>query len=112
VSPNTKPTDWIFPSENAKNPVWPTNVWEDKIRPTLRTLGMTWVNYQVLRRSAATLLNELGVDGQVVASQLGNGLGVSQNVYNKVGIQRQRDAVNTLDNALKSARKKKKTGDA
>jgi light-regulated signal transduction histidine kinase (bacteriophytochrome) len=44
VSPNTKPTDWIFPSENAITPVC---------------------------------------------------LDVSQNVYNKVGILRQRDAVNT-----------------
>jgi len=105
VSPNTKPTDWIFPSENPKNPVWPTNVWYDKIRPTLETLGLAWVNYQVLRRSAASLMNQLGIEGKVVADQLGQGLNVSQNVYNQAGIKGQTEAVNTLDNALKPKNK-------
>jgi integrase len=81
-------------------------VWYDKIRPTLKTLGLSFVNYQVLRRSAATLLNEIGTDGQIVAQQLGHGLDVSQNVYNKVGIQRQRDAVNKLEAALQQNAKK------
>ncbi len=96
------PGEWIFASENPQTPLWPTSFWWDKIRPTLLKLDMEWVNYQVLRRSAATLLNELGIDGQVVASQLGHGLDVSQNVYNKVGVARQLDAVNKLEAALQT----------
>jgi integrase len=101
MSPNTAPDDWIFPSENSTTPLWPTNVWYDKIRPTLETLGMTWVNYQVLRRSTASLLNQFGVEGKTVADQLGHGLDVSQNVYTQAGIKQQTNAVNILDNALR-----------
>jgi len=108
VAPRTGPHDWVFASENPKTPLWPTNVWYDKIRPTLKKLGMPWVNYQVLRRSTASLLNALGVDGQVVASQLGHGLDVSQNVYNKVAVARQRQAVNKLDRAINRAKKNTK----
>jgi len=100
TSPNTKPEDWIFPSENTKTPLWPTNVWHDKIRPTLKTLKLTWVNYQVLRRSAASLMNQLGIEGKTVSDQLGHNLDVSQNIYTQAGIQQQTDAVNKLDNAV------------
>lgn len=105
MSPNTSPDAWIFPSENGETPVWPTNVWYDKIRPTLVTLRMTWVNFQVLRRSTASLMSALGVDGKVIADQLGHGLDVSVNTYTIAGINRQRDAVNTLDNALNKTAK-------
>jgi integrase len=100
LSPNTKPENWIFPSENGKTPLWPTNVWYDKIRPTLQTLNLSWVNYQVLRRSAATLMNQLGIDGKIVADQLGHTLDVSQNVYTQAGIKRQQESVNQLDDAI------------
>jgi integrase len=100
LSPNTKPEDWIFPSENPKTPLWPTNVWHDKIRPTLQTLGLSWVNYQVLRRSAASLMNQLGIEGKTVSDQLGHHLDVSQNIYTQAGIQQQTEAVNRLDDAL------------
>jgi integrase len=96
------PEDWIFASENSKTPLWPTNVWHDKIRPTLDTLGLSWVNYQVLRRSAASLLNQLGVEGKTVADQLGHALDVSQNVYTQAGLDQQRRAIEKLDNALRS----------
>jgi integrase len=99
-SPRTEPSDCVFASESGKTPVWPTNVWYDKIRPKLEGLGLSWVNYQVLRRSSATLMNQLGIDGKVVADQLGHGLNVSQNVYTQAGIARQTEAVNKLDEAL------------
>ena len=98
VSLHTAPDDWIFASEN-RTPLWPTNVWWDKIRPTMVELGMPWVTYQVLRRSTATLLNALGVDGAVVARQLGHGLDVSQNVYSLVSVARQQEAINKLEAA-------------
>jgi integrase len=80
--------------------VWANNAWYDKIRPTLKTFGLAWVNYQILRRSCSTLLNHLGADGKTVADQLGHTLDVNQNVYTTAAIGRQRDAVNSLDDAL------------
>jgi len=72
-------------------------------------IGLEWVNYQIFRRTCATLLNTFPtVDGSIVASQLGHGLDVSQNVYKKIGLQRQRDAVNTLDQAINKKKTEKK----
>jgi hypothetical protein len=45
-------------------------------------LGLDWVNFQVLRRTAATLMNQVGVDG----------------------VARQQDAVNALEDALRGAK--------
>ena len=58
------------------------------------------MNYQVLRRSTASLMNQLGIDGKTVADQLGHGLNVSQNVYTQAGIRQQQLAVDALDSAL------------
>jgi len=54
----------------------------------------------VLNWYCATTLNNLGADGQIVADQLGHTLDVSQNIYTKVGIHRQTEAITMLDNAL------------
>lgn len=96
---NTAPDAWVFPSEKS-TPVWANNVWYDKIRPILNPLGLGWANYQVLRRSAVTLLNATGADGTIVAAQCGHTLDVSLNVYNKVGLERQLAAVQALDQML------------
>ena len=100
TSPNTAPDAWVFPSENGTTPLWANNAWYDTIRPTLTPLGLGWVNYQVLRRSAVTLLNAQGADGTIVAAQCGHTVDTSTNIYNKVGLDRQLAAVQTLDNAL------------
>lgn len=102
LSPNTTPEAWMFPNENKNAPLWATNLWFDHVRPTLDTLGLSWVNYQVLRRSAASLMNQLGIDGKTVADQLGHTLDVSQNVYTQAGINQQRHAIETLDTALRT----------
>ena len=60
------------------------------------------MNYQVLRRSAASLMKQLDVDGKTVSEQLGHTLDVSQNVYTQAGIQLQTDGVNRLDDALQA----------
>jgi FMN phosphatase YigB (HAD superfamily) len=58
------------------------------------------VTFQALRRTAVTLLNANGADATIVAAQCGHGVNTSVNVYNKVGIARQADAINRLDVAL------------
>lgn len=96
------PEDWLFPSENDK-PLWANTLWYDCIKPALRTIGLGWVNYQVLRRTAVTLLNSTAnADPTIIAAMLGHTVDVSLNTYNKVGIERQRNAVQALDNALVS----------
>ena len=68
--------------------------------PPLASFAVKARLYQVLRRSAVTLLNAHGADGTIVAAQCGHSVDTSTNVYNKVGLERQLAAVQTLDNAL------------
>ncbi|MBA3972627.1 MAG: hypothetical protein C0504_00250, partial [Candidatus Solibacter sp.] len=100
VSPNTMPGDWVFPNETGNKPLSHGNYWRRYIKPILDQLGINGVTFQALRRTCATTLNALGVDGKLVADQLGHTLDVSQNVYTKSGIARQLAAIQTLDNAL------------
>jgi len=102
MSRNTLPDDWVFPSDNGKRPLWINTLWYDHIRPTLKKMGLEWATYQVLRRSAVTLLNAHGADSTIVAAQCGHSVDTSTNVYNKVGLERQLHAVQTLDTALQT----------
>ena len=89
------------PQRERQDPLWANNAWYDKIRPTLRTFGLGWTNYQVLRRSAVSLLNaDCKIDPTVIAAQCGHTVDTSINVYNKVGLDRQLAAIQQLDNAL------------
>jgi hypothetical protein len=76
LSQNTLPESWVFPSENGKTPLWANNAWYDKIRPTLAKLGLGWVNYQVLRRSAVSLLNATVREALPVLTQCGRGAAI------------------------------------
>jgi len=100
LSPNTASDDWIFPNEKGNNPLSQGNYWRRNIKPTLDNLQLAGVTFQALRRTCASILNALGVDGKLVADQLGHTLDVSQNVYTKSGIARQAAAINKLDTTL------------
>jgi integrase len=104
ISRNNLPDDWVFPNERGK-PLWINTLWYDHIKaPVLDKLGLGWVNYLVLRRSAITLLNaQANADATIIAALCGHRVDVSTNVYNKVGLERQLHAVQTLDNALQPA---------
>jgi integrase len=104
ISRNTKSDDWVFANERGK-PLWINTLWYDHIKaPVLDKLGLGWVNYLVLRRSAITLLNaQANADATIIAALCGHRVDVSTNVYNKVGLERQLAALQTLDNALSSA---------
>ena len=74
---------------------------QDQTHPHQATVG--WVNYQVLRRSAVSLLNaDCGADPTIIAAQCGHTVDRSINVYNKVGLDRQLAAVQKLDNTLQT----------
>ena len=47
ASPDTGPDGWLFPSENLKTPLAKDNVWRRNIAPTLKAIGLGWVNFQV-----------------------------------------------------------------
>jgi len=102
LSVNTAPGAWVFPSENGSTPLRKDNVWRRYIGPRLQLAGLGWVNFQVLRRSCSSLMNDHGIDGKVVADQLGHTLDVNQNVYTRVAFDRQADAVNKLDSLFRT----------
>ena len=46
------------------------------IRPALERLGLRWVNFQVIRRTQASLSHEAGMDPKVSADRRGHTIGV------------------------------------
>lgn len=70
------------------------------IQPRLRTIGLGWVDFQVMRRTHSTLMNNMGVEGKLVADQLGHSLDVNQNVYTQSPVERRKVFVDQLERQL------------
>src|SRR6185295_8747277 len=98
--PESDPDAWVFPSENGLTPVRKDNVWRRHFHRRLKAVGLEWANFQVMRRTHASLLDELGVDPQVRADQMGHSVDVNQNQYTRSSLERRRTAVNALERAL------------
>lgn len=81
VMPEHRAAGLGVPVRNGKTPLRQGNIWRRHIGPRLRTAGLGWITFQVLRRSCSSMLSDLGVEGKVVADQLGHTLDVNQNVY-------------------------------
>jgi hypothetical protein len=62
--------------------------------PALAKVGLGWANFQVMRRTHASLMKALGVDG--IADQLGHSLDVNENVYTQSPVVIRLEAVNKL----------------
>jgi len=90
---------WVFPSENL-TPLSKDNCWRRSMQPKLAKAGLGWANFQVMRRTHATLMKQLGIDGKLVADQLGHSLDVNQNVYTQSPVESRLDAVNKLESLL------------
>jgi len=58
------------------------------------------VNFHVMRRIHATLMNEIHDDPKLVADQLGHTLDVNQNVYTQASVATQQGCVDALESAL------------
>jgi integrase len=95
----TGPEAWVFPSERG-TPLSRDNVLNRCIKPKLAIVGLAWVNFQVMRRTHSTLMNSMGVEGKLVADQLGHSLDVNQNVYTKSPVDRRKVVVDQLERAL------------
>ena len=52
-----------------------------------------------MRRTHSTLMNNMGIEGKLVADQLGHSLDVNQNVYTQSPVQRRKVAVDQLENS-------------
>jgi hypothetical protein len=98
-------TAYLFSSESGVTPLRPNNHWKRKIRPRLEQVGLTWVNFQVLRRTNASLSRQAKVDDKVSADQRGHGLGVSLSVYAISDLDQKIEAVTKLESAVIDAQK-------
>jgi integrase len=97
-----KPGAWVFVSENPAKPMWRDNVWYRQMKPALEKVGLGWANFQVLRRTHASLGHEAKVDPKVAADQRGHGIGVALDVYTKSSIEARRGAAEMLERAVLS----------
>jgi len=95
----TRDDAWVFPSERM-TPLSKDNCWRRSIQPKLEKVGLGWANFLVMRRTHATLMRGLGVDGKLVADQLGHSLDVNQNVYTQSPVETRLAAVNQLEKSL------------
>ena len=90
---------WVFPSERM-TPLSKDNCWRRSMFPRLEKVGLGWANFQVMRRTHATLMNALGINGKLVADQLGHSLDVNQNVYTQSSVESRLEMVNQLEKSL------------
>lgn len=97
-----KPGAWVFASENPAKPLWRDNVWYRHMLPALEKVGLGWANFQVLRRTHASLGHDLKVDPKVAADQRGHGIGVALDVYTQSSIEARRGAAEMLEKAILS----------
>jgi integrase len=91
---------WVFPSERM-TPLSKDNCWRRSMEPKLAKVGLEWANFLVMRRTHATLMKALGVDGKLVADQLGHSLDVNQNVYTQSPVESRLGMVNQLEQSLR-----------
>lgn len=89
------PEAWLFPSENPANPLRRDNAWRRSIQPLLARIGLGWANFQVMRRTFATLSKQAGVDAHTRSAQMGNTVDVNENEY----------AVSAFEDRLAAVRK-------
>ena len=66
------------------------------LRPILKSLGLGWVDYRVMRRTHPSLMKEIKVDSKLVADQQGHTLNVNQNEYTQTPVASRLGAVEPL----------------
>src|SRR5439155_17466570 len=94
------PEGWLFPSETLETPLSRDNALYRYIRPRLKTVGLEWVDFQVMRRTHSSLMRELGIDPKIVADLMGHDVNVNLNVYTQTSLESRLQAVETLETAF------------
>jgi integrase len=90
---------FVFPSERG-TALSKDNVWRRRLQPKLASVGLGWCNFQVMRRTHATLMRQLKADPHQVAAQLGHTVDVSLNVYAQSPVEGRLALVNQLENLI------------
>jgi integrase len=93
------PNSFVFPSERG-TALSKDNFWRRRLRPKLAAVGLDWCNFQVMRRTHATLMRQLKADPHQVAAQLGHTVDVSLNVYAQSPVEGRLALVNQLENLI------------
>ncbi len=97
VEPN--PESFVFAGETGQ-PLWRSSLLEDYIKAKLAPVGLGWVNFQVMRRTHASLGHEAKVDPKVSADQRGHGIGVALDVYTKSSMKDRATAAKKLEDSV------------
>jgi len=100
LSLDTRDDAWVFPSEKRTSPLSKDNCWRRHFLPRLLPVGLGWGNFQVMRRTHSSLLDDAGVDPQVRAEQMGHSVDVNENVYTHASFGRRLKAVNDLEKTI------------
>ena len=100
VAVSDSPDSWVFPSETGKTPITAENLWRRNFLSKLKSVGLEWATFLVMRRTHASLMRDLEVDPKLVADQLGHTLDVSLNVYAKCGLERRGEALALFESRL------------
>ena len=70
------------------------------MEPKLRTVGLHWATFQVMRRTFATLSKQAGVDAHTRSAQMGNTVDVQENEYEVSSFQDRHKAVRHLESTV------------
>ena len=100
LSLDTSDDAWVFPSEKLTTPLSKDNCWRRRFLKKLSPVGLGWANFQVMRRTHSSLMDDLGVDPQVRAEQMGHTVDVNENVYTQASFGRRQKAVNDLEKRI------------
>jgi integrase len=100
ILPDTSANAWLFPSENPKNPLDYSNVFRRRIRPALESVGLKWVNFQVMRRTFGNKLAEVEKDPKVRAELMGHSVTVHENEYRQAPLKVKQEAMKRLGKRL------------
>jgi integrase len=99
LSADTSPDALVFPSERGTF-LSRDNFLRRNIQKKLDNVGLGWVNFQVLRRTQASLGHKEGVDPKVAADQRGHAIGVAIDTYTESDQESRREAVTKLEVAF------------
>jgi len=99
ISANTAADALVFPSERGTY-LSRDNFLRRNIQGKLEEIGLGWINFQVLRRTQASLGHKEGLDPKVAADQRGHAIGVAIDTYTESDLESRREAVTKLERAL------------
>ena len=70
------------------------------VQAKLKDVGLAWVNFQVMRRTFATLSKAAGVDAHTRSAQMGNTVDVNENEYAVASFEQKLAGVRKLESVV------------